>query len=101
MNAGICSEIFTAYNTNSYINHVLREFKDQSGISNSGNNCIEHSDSDDDDEGSLASFIEYDSDSSQGKCKCGVFPQGTMTLSYRTTPITHPSFVLLNQSRRI
>ena len=76
MNAGICSEIFTAYDASSYINYVLRELKERSGISNNGNNCIEHSDSDNNDEGSMASFIEYDSDSSQETCKGDVFSTG-------------------------
>ena len=69
MNAGIYSEIFTAYNASSYINQVLWKSKDQFGISNHGNMCAEHIDSDDDDEGNLASFIECDSVSSQGKYK--------------------------------
>ena len=64
MNAGICSEIFTTYDASSYINNVLWELKDQFEISNNGNMCAEHSDSDNDDEESLASFIECDSDSS-------------------------------------
>ena len=76
MNAGICSEIVTTYNVSSYINHILWELKDQFGINNNGNMCAEHSDSDDNDEGSLASFIECDSDSSQGKYKGDIFFTG-------------------------
>ena len=76
MSAGICSETFITYNASSYINHVLWELKDQFEISNNGNMCAEHSNSDDNNEGSLASFIEYDSDSSEGKCKSDVFFTG-------------------------
>ena len=66
MNAGICSDIFTAYDANSYINHVIRESQYHFGISNNVDNCMEHNDSGDSNEGSLASFIEYDADSGKG-----------------------------------
>ena len=76
MNAGVCSEIFTAYDARSYINHFLWELKDQLWISNNDNTCAEHSDSGDNNEGSLASCVECDSDSSQGKCKGDTIANG-------------------------
>ena len=50
--------------------------RDQFGISNNGNNCTEHSDSYGDNEESLASFVEYDSDSSQRISKGDIFFTG-------------------------
>ena len=76
INAGIRSKPFTAYNASRYTNHVLWKLKEQFGSSNNVNNHIEHSDSHDKDEGSLDSFIKYDSNSSQGKCKDGMFSTG-------------------------